>query len=195
MPTDLHSQRRPAHCSTAAWYDRLLRDVRYVQDALASFAVADPLERTASALKGCSLALWLLCDHIQWLSRAGYVRLQPTTLKTIDAYHSQAWFSGLLFAAVLALYRLQQLVKQEQQLVEAAGGPLHNNNATTQLQRQLAAIQLRKAKHIVDVLKNGTDLVIPAARLGWIDASQQTVGLAGTVTSLIGIWQTYPAKE
>ena len=156
--------------------------------------MADPLERAASSLKGCSLAVWLLCDHIQWLSRAGYVRLQPLTLRRLDAYHSQAWFSGLLLAAVLALYRLQQLARQEQAVVTAAGS-LNNGSATAQLQRQLAAIQLRKAKHIIDVVKNGTDLVIPAARLGWIDASGQTVGLAGTITSLIGIWQTYPSKE
>ena len=165
---------------------------RYLQDALASFALADPLERAASSLKGCSLSLWLLCDHIQWLTKVGCLRLQPHTLKRLDAYHSQAWFSGLLFAALLALYRLQQLVKQEQPIVTAAAA---NNSATPVAQRQLAAIQHKKAKHIIDVVKNGTDLIIPAARLGWIDASGQTVGLAGTITSLIGIYQTYPAKE
>ena len=108
--------------------------------------------------------------------------------------HSQAWFSGLLFAALLALYRLQQLVRQEQTLVAA----LSANNQPAGAgagQRQLAAIQHRKAKHIIDVVKNGTDLIIPAARLGWVEASGQTVGLAGTLTSLIGIYQTYPAKE
>ena len=149
------------------------------------------MECTAGTLKGCSLALWLLCDHIQWLNKAGYVRLHPHTLKRIDVYHAQSWFSGLLFAALLALYRLQQLVKQEQLTLTQAGS---SNNVTPLHQRQLAALQYRKAKHIVDVVKNGTDLIIPAARLGWIDASGQTVGLAGTITSLIGIWQTYPLK-
>ena len=172
---------------------RLCAWCRYLQAALESFALSDPFERTASSLKGVSLALWLLFDHVQWLNKAGYLRIQPRTLQRIDAYHSQAWFSGLLFAALLALYRLQQLVKQERAIVAAAAAS--NNNATPLAERQLAAIQLRKSKHIIDVVKNGTDLVIPAARLGWIDASGQTVGLAGTITSLIGIYQTYPEKE
>ena len=42
------------------------------------------------------------------------------------------------------------------------------------------------------VIKNGTDLIIPAARLGWAPVSDGTVGLAGTLTSLIGIYSTYP---
>ena len=168
----------------------VLFPLRFLQSALESVALTDPLERVADSLKNLSLALWLLFDHIQWLNKAQYTRLQPDTIKRIDILHSQSWFSGLLFAALLALYRLRQLVRQEQAIVSAVG----LSNATPLTQRQLVALQDKKAKQILAVAKNTTDLIIPAARLGWVSASEQTVGLAGTITSLIGIYQTYPAK-
>jgi hypothetical protein len=40
-------------------------------------------------------------------------------------------------------------------------------------------------------VKNGVDIIIPSARLGWLPVSDGTVGLAGTVTSVIGIVDTY----
>jgi hypothetical protein len=41
----------------------------------------------------------------------------------------------------------------------------------------------KEAKAFQGLFKNGTDLVIPSARLGWINVSDGIVGLAGTITS------------
>ena len=41
----------------------------------------------------------------------------------------------------------------------------------------------KEAKVAKGLIKNTTDLIIPAARLGWLNVSDGIVGLAGTITS------------
>ena len=48
---------------------------------------------------------------------------------------------------------------------------------------------------MMGVVKNGLDMVIPAARLGWINVSDGTVGIAGSITSAIGIYDTWPKAK
>jgi peroxin-11B len=179
---------------------RLFRSLEYLQDALQSFALADAVERVVSVLKGSSLSVWLLFDHVQWLQKAGYLKLRAETLAAVDRYHSEAWFSGLLFGALLCLYRLQLLVKEERLLSASATPPstaadiLHRTDLTELRKRQLLRLQDRKAAQVIGVVKNMTDLIIPAARLRWLLVSDGTVGLAGSITSCIGVYQTYPKR-
>ena len=51
----------------------------------------------------------------------------------------------------------------------------------------------KRNKQLIAMVKNATDLIIPSARLGWLPVSDGTVGLAGTLTSLIGIKETWPS--
>jgi hypothetical protein len=56
--------------------------------------------------------------------------------------------------------------------------------------KQLASLEEKRAKQIQGIVKNGIDLIIPSARLGWIPVSDGTVGLAGAITSIIGMIDT-----
>ena len=106
------------------------------------------------ACRGISLALWLLFDHLQWLQKAGYLRLAPGTLAKVDAYHSQAWFSGLLFGALLCLYKLQLLAKEERRFIAAMPLPpsssdlLKRNDVTEVSRKALLALEEKKAKQV-----------------------------------------------
>jgi hypothetical protein len=53
----------------------------------------------------------------------------------------------------------------------------------------------KRNKQLMGMLKNGVDIIIPSARLGWLPVSDGTVGLAGTITSVIGIVDTWPASK
>jgi peroxin-11B len=144
--------------------------------------------------RGTSLAMWLLFDHIQWLQKAGYLRLTSDTVQRIDVYHSQSWFVGLLFGAFVSLYKLQVLVKEERALLSTLPPhlDLQRNDVDDVRKKALLMLQEKKAKQVMGVVKNGTDLIIPAARLKWVDVSEGTVGLAGTITSVMGMYSTYP---
>jgi peroxin-11B len=83
--------------------------------------------------------------------------------KTINTVHSKAWFVGLFVGLVQNLYQLQT-----------------NKNSKN------------PSKWKRGVLKNGLDLIIPAQRLGWVNVHDGIVGCCGTITSIMGIQDTYP---
>lgn len=51
-----------------------------------------------------------------------------------------------------------------------------------------------KIKAIQGLVKSSVDLIIPAQRLGWVDVNDGVVGVCGTFTSFIGIYDTFPTK-
>jgi len=55
---------------------------------------------------------------------------------------------------------------------------------------QEAEGELRKASK--DAVQDMIDLIIPLSLMGWISVSPGTVGLAGSITSLMGALSLYP---
>lgn len=47
-------------------------------------------------------------------------------------------------------------------------------------------------KYTKDALQDLIDLIIPLSMLGWINVSPGTVGLAGTITSIMGATSLFP---
>jgi len=151
------------------------------------------------------LAIWLFCDHIQWLHKAGYILLEPDRVKRIDNTHSKAWFFGLLFGVILCVYKLTKLSQEEKKLryeisrdsisppITSLGISIPRNDISESRRRALLLLEDKKMKQVMGVVKNGLDLVIPAARLQWLNISDGTVGIAGSITSVIGIYDTYPS--
>jgi hypothetical protein len=72
---------------------RFFRSLEYLQEFLKSFGVKDDLERFVSLFKAFSLGVWMAADHLQWLHKAGYLKLNDS-IKRIDEIHSKAWFWG-----------------------------------------------------------------------------------------------------
>ena len=81
MPRALSSRSLPSlsslHCALP-----LCRSCRYVQEFLKSLTVKDDVERYLGLFKAFWLAVWMSMDHIQWLQKAGYLKLAD--LKKID---------------------------------------------------------------------------------------------------------------
>jgi peroxin-11B len=165
---------------------RLFRSLDFLQDGLTALNSNDGVERLLGLVKGLALCCWLLCDHVQWLQKVGTLRLDKDKMARIDVHHSRAWFVGLLTGALLAVYKLTQIAEEERRLRSAA---ISDADRT----KQMASIDAKRTKQLKGFIKNGVDLAIPSARLGWLPVSDATVGWCGTITSIMGIMDTYPA--
>jgi hypothetical protein len=66
---------------------RFFRSVEYMNEFLKAVNVKDEFERYVSMLKAASLFVWMVADHIQWLNKAGYLKLGATP--KIDEVHSK----------------------------------------------------------------------------------------------------------
>jgi len=174
---------------------RFFRAIEYSNEFLKAFSVKDDLERFLSLFKAASLGVWMVADHIQWLQKAGYLKLE--SLKSIDEIHSKGWFWGLLAGVIISLYKLRNILENYNKAKEAlaAAESSQNSIGIAENNKKLAQYDADRNKQLQSLLKNGVDLVIPSARLGWLPVSDGTVGLAGTVTSVIGIYDTWPGKK
>jgi len=173
---------------------RFFRAIEYTNEFLKSFSIKDDFERYVSLFKAASLGAWMIADHIQWLQKAGYLKL--TNMKSIDETHSKAWLYGLAAGAVLAIYKLRLVLEEYRIHKETLRTAETSNNkeGISAAQRSIASLDSKRNKQVMSLIKNSVDMVIPAARLSWLPVSDGTVGLAGTVTSIIGAYDTWPSE-
>ncbi|KAK5003261.1 Peroxisomal membrane protein PMP27, partial [Cryomyces antarcticus] len=87
-----------------------------------------------------------------------------------------AWFAGLVFNAVAGVYTLWLLRQKE---VDRTDGEKAVEGKKLQKERNATQLQL---------LSDLCDLTVPSAALGYADLDDGVVGLAGTVSSLIGLY-------
>jgi len=167
---------------------RFFRGVEYVNEGLKSLAIKDDVERYLSIAKNSFLCVWMICDHIQWLNKVGYLKLGET--KKIDELHSKAWLFGLMAGLVIAAYKFNLAVaelKNAESAAQQAGQPIDS--------KKKQDIAIKRQKATMAIVKNSVDSVIPAQRLQWLPISDLWAGVAGTITSIIGIQDTWPASK
>lgn len=172
---------------------RFFRAVEYFNEFLKSLTIKDDVERYLSLWKAFWLAVWMVCDHIQWLQKAGYLKL--VDLKKFDEYHSKGWFFGLLAGFIISAYKFKAAVEENKTARAQLSQSLNDPAKVAAANKQLKAGDEKRNKQLMGMVKSGVDIMIPASRLGWLPISDGTVGLAGTVTSIIGIHDTWPKSK
>lgn len=88
---------------------------------------------------------------------------------------------------------LQQYSKIQSQL--SIANQSDNKQDKVAAQTKIRELQAKQFKTTQGLIKSSIDIIIPAARLDWIPVSDGVVGLAGTLTSFIGIYDTWPGNK
>jgi len=174
---------------------RFFRSLEYTNEFLKSLAIKDEFERYVTLFKSFCLAVWMVVDHVQWMNKAGYLKLGATP--KMDEIHSKAWLYGLFFGVVLNIYKLRALLDEERLKRSAlrSAEAQNNSDASRSASKDLVALDDKKNKQLMGLVKNSLDMVIPAQRLQWLPVSDGTAGVAGTITSIIGIQDTWPKAD
>jgi len=108
---------------------------------------------------------------------------EPDTIARINKRAAQFWMTGILFSIVSGLYRLRDLQAREARARKVRPTPEKEADRKTELKgvlSQRSAVRLQLVQDSLDVL-------IPATTLGYTRLDEGTVGLAGFVTSLLGL--------
>ena len=87
------------------------------------------------------------------------------------------WLVGIMFSVVSGVYSLRKLADKERGVVK------------TEAEGRLAGEKIVKDRKALktQLLSDCADAVIPAAGLGWVGVDDGVVGLAGLVSSVIGL--------
>jgi peroxin-11B len=93
-----------------------------------------------------------------------------------EAY--RAWFTGISFSIISSLYSLYQLQNRSTKISEKDGEGV--------VEKKKVAKEVNAVR--VQLISDLCDITIPASALGWVAFDDGFVGLAGTLSSLLGVW-------
>lgn len=133
----------------------------------------EPMVQLTSTFSRIAYSVYLLCDHLLWLARAGFSNIST---EKWNQRANKCWLFSVTLNLVRDIYEIKQLLK-------VCRLKTNQRRATTSL-LQLA----QEHKDIViDTLKNSCDILIPLAALGYVKLNPGTVGLLGVISSIAGI--------
>jgi len=119
---------------------------------------------------------YLTLDTLTVLDAAGIKK--SVNAKNLQQQAYKAWFVGLLASAIAGLYSNYQLMQRAKTIDEKDGeGKVEGKKI--ERQRTITNIQL---------VSDLCDLTVPSSALGYATFDDGIVGLAGTVSSLLGVY-------
>jgi len=135
----------------------------------------DPVIKYCSVGRQLGYAGYLSLDAITFLDATG-IRKSPSA-KRLQQEAYRCWMIGLLFSAVSGAYSLYNLRQQSSRIDKKDGEGVV---ASKRIEKERAAINLQ-------FISDLCDLTVPTTALGFANFDDGFVGLAGTVSSLIGV--------
>lgn len=141
--------------------------------------IPDPVLRNILFVSRSSMAVYFFYDLLSWCVKAGILKLDS---QRISYKSSQFWFFGIFCLLLRDLYELRICQNR------SSGG--NQKSVLSTVPSTLA----KNPNLVLDLLKNVGDLVVVLSALKKISVSQGTVGMAGVISSVIGLMQVLQPK-
>lgn len=147
--------------------------------------------RVTLTISKIASALYLLADHIIWLSRSGLVR--NIDIKKWNELSNKYWLVSIVMNLVRDIYEIIQLIdsnpnfKLPKPPTRLPVYTLTPFRSLLSLMFHLYSGYLYHKCVAVDTFKNICDLFIPLNSLGYTKLSPRTIGILGAISSLAAL--------
>lgn len=163
---------------------RVGKNVEHLKEAgrLAGTKNMDPVLRYTAIARQLSYFTYLTLDSLHYLSVANIYPL-PSITPTLSKWANKAWLSGITFSILSGTYTLNQLSSRQARTNRLLG---EGKVEEKRLEKEIFETRLQ-------MLSDACDWLIPAYTLGMVGGKgrfsidEGAVGLAGIVSSLIGV--------
>ncbi|CAD0027058.1 unnamed protein product [Aureobasidium pullulans] len=135
----------------------------------------DPVIRFCTTGRQLGYGAYMLTDTLTYLDASGVRPSLAAKKLQVQAY--KAWMTGLCFSVLNGVYTIYKSRNEEAAQTDKAVAA-EKTVEVKKLQRSAAQTQL---------ISDLCDLFIPVSALGYINVDDGVVGLAGAVSSLIGL--------
>ncbi|GJC81290.1 peroxisomal biogenesis factor 11 [Colletotrichum tofieldiae] len=136
----------------------------------------DPVLRYAAVGRQLGYAGYLTFDAATVLDAAGIKKWEGAKKLQKEAF--RFWAIGLIFSVVAQTYTLYRLQQREAKVDKKEG------EGVVEAKR----IAIERAASRLQLISDLCDLTVPTSALAWLNFDDGIVGLAGTVSSLIGVY-------
>ncbi|CAG2163426.1 unnamed protein product [Oppiella nova] len=178
---------------------RLGRCVDVLHSSMQTMHLPDPTLRVTLTLSRIASSLYLLCDHMLWLSSTG---LFPSVhSKQWSEWSNKFWLYSIAMNLVRDVYEISNILKANNYVNSQKHYFGHSSridvippnilNPTQDQYLQIIEWIIKHKNVCIDTLKNFCDIWIPMTSLGHTRLSAQTIGFLGLLSSLIAILQVF----
>ncbi|KAL5258340.1 hypothetical protein ACHWQZ_G008991 [Mnemiopsis leidyi] len=170
--------------SLARKYFSLGKSVEHMRGAAVAIHINDPILRYSITLSRISSALQFLCDNVYLFSRLGLLRLDQGNLLSVS---SKLWLYADLLNIIRVCYEIRHEIKEQIDRQES-----NIRNSKHSFYSTCKCVMVRRPDLVIDLVKNVSDVWLPVHASGLTQLSPGSVGLFGTVSSVLGaatIWQ------
>lgn len=154
---------------------RLGRFLDSLYSALETIRHPDLVIRVSITLARIADGLYLLADHVIWLSRAGIFRVN------LDKWNNTAnkyWLMTLTMNLTRDMYEIARILERKR---------FSWDKTSDNWSRNVALLRHRQDV-VLDTIKNLCDIFIPLSALGHTDLSPGVVGLLGVISSALAMY-------
>ena len=136
-------------------------------------------------------SIFLLTDHIIWLSRSGLVKDIDTPKWTQKS--NKFWVVSLIMSLVRDVYEINRVISSStsyKSLSSCIASSVLSVRSPRDVSHCFTSFFdfLITYKHLtVDTIKNAADLFIPLNGLGYVKLSPRVIGLLGMISSIAGL--------
>ncbi|RDW81150.1 PEX11 family protein [Aspergillus mulundensis] len=164
---------------------KILRIGKFIEHLKAAALAADnkgpidPVLRYLAIGRQLGYAGYLSLDTVTVLDAIGVRKL--ANIKRLQDSAYRAWFSGLACSVLAGVYTLWRL-GEKQKTLDLKEGEGVVEAKKLEKERSAARVQL---------ISDLCDLTIPVSAIGLANLDDGLVGIAGTISSLIGVWSQW----
>ncbi|KAF2116989.1 peroxisomal biogenesis factor 11 [Lophiotrema nucula] len=163
---------------------KLMRVGKFVEHfkaaAVASDAKSvDPVLRYTAIGRQLGYAGYMLLDNATVLDATSIKKFSASQSLLREAY--RAWFTGITCSIISSLYSLYRIRERTTKISEKDGEGV--------VERKKANKDANAVK--IQLISDLCDITIPSAALGWANFDDGFVGLAGTLSSLLGVYTAW----
>ncbi|KAF1953063.1 peroxisomal biogenesis factor 11 [Byssothecium circinans] len=163
---------------------KLLRVGKFVEHfkaaAVASDAKSmDPVLRFTAIGRQLGYAGYMVFDNAAVLDATSIYKFSASQRLLREGY--RAWFTGISFSIASSLYALYKLRERAAAISEKDGEGVVEKK---KVEKEANAVKIQ-------LISDLCDITIPSSALGWVKFDDGIVGLAGTVSSLLGVWSQW----
>ena len=165
---------------------RLGKSVEHLKAAAQAYdakpSALDPFLRFCAVGRQLGYAGYMSADNVHFLHASGIRKFTKENAAKWQERAYRAWATGLTCNVVAGVYQLWRLRERERGLDRKEGEGVVEGK---RIERERRAVQFQ-------LLSDVCDLSVPTYGLGWVGwLDDGLVGIAGTVSSLVGVWSVW----
>ncbi|KAH3681060.1 hypothetical protein WICPIJ_007974 [Wickerhamomyces pijperi] len=166
---------------------RFLKPLNHLQDAAKAFdnKLSDSILRHSIVLKNIAYIGYLSLDSLAWFKILGLVSTK--TFSKAPKYANWFWFAGLLAGLVNDLRKIT--------ITNSQISSISNVEGNEKSQDKMKAVQVENYKATRKLVWDSLDFFVVLNNLGFLRNSEGAIGLAGTITSVLGVQDVWGATK